>query len=220
MPNQNRWIKFHMSNLEDNSDCWVFVAWFLSIAKVKDFGVVSHSLIDCNRFEAQSGLSHAKAKDQVRAAMQRGIIIFCEVTGSIGGRSPKEKSVRGWRHFAWESVLPDQRVKKRKVKRLKVPQFSHYTRESSSTGPTIVDVVEKAISCMSLGGKSTRVISLDAISLEIIKGLVSEHGAESVMDALDKCGGTARPAYMLKKVLSKGRKKKGAIPTREEWLKG
>ena len=73
---------------------------------------------------------------------------------------------------------------------------------------------------MSLGGKSTRVISLDAISLEIIKGLVSEHGAESVMDALDKCGGTARPAYMLKKVLSKGRKKKGAIPTREEWLKG
>lgn len=220
MPNQRRWIKFEVNNLQDNSDCWVFVAWFLSIAKVQDFGVVDHSVLDSSDFESQSGLDHEAAKSQVRAALKKGLICFCEVSGSGYGRVPKARTLIGWRHFAWESVLPDSRVKKRDVKVLPFPTFRHFTKKSVQKGYTLVDVVDKAISCMSIGGKSTRVLSLDSVSLEIIKSLISDHGAESVMKALDDCGGSSRPAYMLKKVMSKNSKSRSSVPTREEWLKG
>lgn len=224
MPKQSKWIKYDVTMIENNRESWVFLTWFLSVAKGFDYGMVPHDRIDSDSFMVSSGFNIEQAKDQFRAALVQGSVVYCSVSAPTPGRGSKVRSVEGWRHVGWDEIMPDRRVVKRSAHPLPMPTFSFYTRgdaPSQSKAISIVDVVDKCIECMTIGGKRTRVISLDAVSMDIIQKLVKEHGAEDAYNALDKCGGASRPAYMLKKVMSGGpSSSRSSVPSREEWLKG
>lgn len=219
MPKRGKWIKYDVTMIEDNHDCWVFLTWFMSLAKRYDYGVVPHSVVDSSAFMDLSGLDMESAKSQFRSALKRSLVFYCSISAPISGRGYGKRTVTGWRYFAWDEIMMDPRVVKRSVEKHGLPTFRYYVKGESPI--TLVDVVEKCISCMPLGGRSTRVLSLDAMSMDIIQNLINEHGASKVHDALDKCGGAGRPAYMLKKIMSdKGGAARSSVPTREEWLKG
>ncbi len=219
MEQKSKWVKLMVDTLSNDRDCWVFLAWFCARARGYDLGIVPHSVFDSSEFELDSGLSHENAKSQARSAIVRGKIKYVSTVILSGGRSSRQVSLFGWRLVDWESRLPDSRVKNRDLVELPMPSFSYYLKSVETI--TIRDVAEKCIECMSIGGKSTRVLALDAVSISILEGLIREHGGKKVMEGLESCGGAARPAYMLKKILEKSQKsKRRQVPSREEWLKG
>lgn len=225
MPKQAKWIKYDVTMIDNNRECWVFLTWFLSVAKQFDYGVVPHRLVDSEAFILSTGFNIEQAKSQFRSALVGSFVIYCSISAPTPGRGSGSRVVEGWRHCNWDGLMPDSRVVKRPVRPLPMPNFLFYRREGSTDAGkvslSIVDVVEKCIECMTVGGNRTRVISLDAISMDIVQKLVVEHGVEAVHSALDKCGGASRPAYMLKKVMSgKASFSRSSVPSREEWLKG